>query len=375
MAEEDGQERTEEPTPRRLEQAREKGQIPRSRELSTALLTLGGSVALVSMGAGYVDTLLELMRAGFALEWRDIFEPTRPAQALGHALLTMLGLLAPFLLLMWVLALLAPIAIGGWNWSAESLAPKWERLDPLTGIGRLFSLHALAELGKALAKFLLVGSVAIWVLHDAEPELLGLAAEPLPLALAHAGTRIGELALWLAAPLLLIAGFDVPFTLWQHAKELRMTLQEVKDEMKDIEGRPEIKGKLRRMQMGFAQRRMMDQVPGADAVIVNPEHYAVALKYEAETMKAPKVLALGIDEIALRIRALAGASGVPVVESPLLARALYYNAKIDRDIPVALYLAVAQVLAYVFQLRADHELPGAPIRMPEVEVPTGVRTE
>ncbi|HMW42378.1 MAG TPA: flagellar biosynthesis protein FlhB, partial [Plasticicumulans sp.] len=369
MAEEDGQERTEEPTPRRLEQAREKGQIPRSRELSTALLTLGGSVALVSMGAGYVDTLLELMRAGFALEWRDIFEPTRPAQALGHALLTMLGLLAPFLLLMWVLALLAPIAIGGWNWSAESLAPKWERLDPLTGIGRLFSLHALAELGKALAKFLLVGSVAIWVLHDAEPELLGLAAEPLPLALAHAGTRIGELALWLAAPLLLIAGFDVPFTLWQHAKELRMTLQEVKDEMKDIEGRPEIKGKLRRMQMEFAQRRMMDQVPGADAVIVNPEHYAVALKYEAETMKAPKVLALGIDEIALRIRALAGASGVPVVESPLLARALYYNAKIDRDIPVALYLAVAQVLAYVFQLRADHELPGAPIRMPEVEVP------
>ena len=154
-----------------------------------------------------------------------------------------------------------------------------------------------------------------------------------------------------------------------------MTLQEVKDEMKDIEGRPEIKGKLRRMQMEFAQRRMMDQVPGADAVIVNPEHYAVALKYEAETMKAPKVLALGIDEIALRIRALAGASGVPVVESPLLARALYYNAKIDRDIPVALYLAVAQVLAYVFQLRADHELPGAPIRMPEVEVPAGVRTE
>lgn len=374
MAEEDGQERTEDPTPRRLEQAREKGQIPRSRELSTALLTLGGSVALVAMAPAAIDTLLGLMHAGFALEMRDIFDPSRPAQVLGHALLVMLGLLAPFLLLMWVMALFAPIAIGGWNWSSESLAPKWDRLDPLAGIGRMLSMRSLAELGKALAKFLLVGSVAVWVLHDAEPELIGLAAEPLPRGLAHAGARIGELTIWLAAPLLLIAGFDVPYTLWQHAQELRMTLQEVKDEMKDTEGRPEIKGKLRRMQMEFAQRRMMDRVPDADAVIVNPEHYAVALKYDADSMKAPQVLALGVDEIALRIRALAGASGVPVVESPLLARALYYNAKIGRDIPVALYLAVAQVLAYVFQLRADHELPGTPIRMPEVEVPAELRT-
>lgn len=374
MAEEEGQERTEEPTARRLEQAREQGQIPRSRELTTALLTLGGTAALVGMAPTIVETLLELMRAGFAQELRDMFDPTRPAQVFGHALLRFLGLLAPFLLLMWGMALLAPIAIGGWNWS-EALSFKWERLDPLTGIGRMFSLRALAELGKALAKFALVGGVAVWVLKDAEPELIALATEPLPSALAHAGARIGDIALWLAAPLLLIAGFDVPFTLWQHAQELRMTLQEVKDEMKEVEGRPEIKGKLRRMQMEFAQRRMMEHVPNADAVIVNPAHYAVALQYAPERMAAPKVLALGIDETALRIRALAAAHEVPIVESPLLARALYYNAKLDKDIPVALYLAVAQVLAWVFQLRAEHALPATPIRMPEIEVPAGLRTD
>lgn len=372
---EQGQERTEEATPRRQQQAREKGQVPRSRELTTALLTLGGGAALIALGPSIIEALLGLMRAGFAQELRDAFDPTRPAQAFGHALWVMLKLLAPFLLLMWVLAVVTPALIGGWNFSTEAMGFKWDRLDPLAGLKRVVSVRGLVELLKALAKFALVALVAVVALQHAEPELLGLSAEPLPRAIAHTGATLADLYLWIAAPLLLIAAIDVPYQLWQNAKELKMTLQEVKDEMKDTEGRPEIKGKLRRLQMEFAQRRMMDKVPTADVVIINPTHYAVALKYDGLRMSAPLLVAAGLDEVALRIRALAASHGVPLVESPLLARAIYYNARLDRAIPTALYTAVAQVLAYVFQLRAERALPLTPIGMPEVPVPPELRTE
>ncbi|TCO79679.1 flagellar biosynthetic protein FlhB [Plasticicumulans lactativorans] len=370
----DFQERTEQPTPKRQREAAEQGEVPRSRELATAAMLIGGAGAALAFGGGLVEAMLGLMRASFTLDARQGVEPQAMHAALAQALGAMLGMLTPFLLLLTVIAVAAPLALGGWQFSPAAMGFKWERVDPLAGLGRVFSARGLIELAKALAKFAVIAAVAVFVLWRNEPALLGLGAEPLPRALAHAGERVGWIFLWLALPTLLVAAADVPIQLWQHGQKLRMTLQEVKDEARESDGRPEVKGRIRRLQMEFANRRMMEKVPHADAVLVNPTHYAVALRYEQAQMAAPLVVALGVDAVALHIRAIAAAHGVAIVESPLLARALYYNARLDRPIPVALYVAVAQVLAYVYQLRAEAALPATPIRLDGIDIPPGLRT-
>ncbi len=369
----EGAERSEEATPRRKQQAAEQGQVPRSRELSTLAMLVGGGAGLLALGPGLTERLAELMRSHFALDARKLFDAYAPQQALGEALAAMLGWLAPLFGLLLVLALLPTLAVGGWN--VRKFELKWQHLNPAKGLKRMFSAQALAEAGKALGKVALVGLVAVWLLRRHGPELLALGAEPLPAALAHAGDALLWSALWLAAPLALVAGFDVPFQLWQHTRQLRMTLQEVKDEMKDTDGRPEIKGRIRQLQREFAQRRMMDKVPTADVVVSNPTHYAVALKYDQDTMAAPVVVAIGADAIALKIRTIAAGHAVPRVEAPRLARALYFNASLDQPIPASLYRAVAQVLAYLYELRAEHALPRGAIAMDDVAVPEGIRTE
>lgn len=373
MAEnEDGQERSEEATPKREQEAAEKGQVVRSRELTTLAMLLGAAGGVLILGPDLIKGLAAQMRVGLALDPQKIRDPNQIPVVLGQAFTDLLLLLAPFLGLMLVIALCAPLALGGWTFS---LGFKWERLDPIAGVARLFSWQSLMELVKALAKFLIVGIVAVALLWTYEPELLHLGREPLLPALAHTAQILGWIFLILTLPMILVAGVDVPFQIISHLSQLRMTKQEVRDEMKDNEGKPEVKNRIRRLQQEFAQRRMMENVPTADVIVTNPDHYAVALRYQAETMSAPVIVAMGVDQVALRIRERAAPHRIPQVRAPLLARALYYNGALDKPIPISLYAAVAQVLTYLYRLRRDDLLDGRPILMDDIPVPPTLRTQ
>jgi flagellar biosynthetic protein FlhB len=275
--------------------------------------------------------------------------------ALGQAGLAV----SPFLLVMLITAFAAPIALGGWSFSTEALAFKPDKLDPLQGMKRIFAVRGLVELVKSLAKFLLIGSVGAGLLWHYLPELMGLGRESVESGLAHTGSILSKAFIVLSASLLLIAAVDVPFQLWDHAKNLKMTRQEIRDEHKNTEGKPEVKSRIRQMQRDIAQRRMMQEIPKADVVITNPTHYAVALRYDAAKMSAPVVVAKGVELVASQIRTVAVANKVPLYEAPPLARALYYSTEINHEVPAGLYLAVAQILAYVFQLKAS--VRGGPI--------------
>lgn len=365
----DGQERTEEATPRRKQQAAEKGQVARSKELTTLVMLLVAATSLLVMGPTLVGQLAARMQASLLLDARSIHDPQQIPEVLGQLLVDWILLLAPFLILWVVVALVAPLALGGWIF-----AFKFKGIHPLKGLARLFSWNSLMELGKALAKFSLVATMAVFLLRALQPQLLHLGEESLLPALAHAGWLLGWAFLILSLPMLLVAAVDVPFQIFNHLRQLRMTRQEVRDENKDVEGKPEVKSRIRRLQQEFAQRRMMEKVPTADVVINNPTHYSVALRYQQETMAAPVVVALGADQIASRIRELAAQHRIPQVTAPLLARALYYNSALEQPIPGSLYAAVAQVLAYLYRLRRDGELDDKPIPMNDVPVPPQLRT-
>jgi flagellar biosynthetic protein FlhB len=367
MAEESGQERTEEPTPRRRQQAQEKGQVPRSRELTTTVLLLGGTAGLMMLSGYMLEGLLDLFREGFSLDRQMIFLKDAGLIQLGRLTGAAALILAPLCALLFVLAAAMPVALGGWSFSAESLAPKFSKLDPIKGLGRLFGPRGLMELLKALAKFVVVGTVAAFVLWAELEDLLSLSGLPLDAAIARTAWLAGVTLLGVSAATALVAAVDVPFQLWQHNKQLRMTRQEIRDEFKETEGRPEVKARIRQLQAEMAQRRMMEAVPEADVVVTNPSHYAVALKYESQR-GAPRVIAKGKDLVAKAIRDRADAAGVPRLELPPLARALYTHTRIDEEIPPPLYLAVAQVLAYVYRLKSALNLgtawPTAPQTVP-----------
>ncbi|APZ43022.1 flagellar biosynthesis protein FlhB [Acidihalobacter ferrooxydans] len=368
----DFQERTEQATPKRLREAREKGQVPRSRELSTMAVVLAAAGGLLIFGPHLAQGLLAQMRDGLSLNRGMVTHSDLLIPALFEAIRNALWLVTPLLALLVVASLLASVALGGLNFSIQSLAFKPERLDPLKGLGRVFSANGLMELVKALVKFLLVGGLAVLLLWYDAPRLLALGSLPLNPALMQAGFLLGWGFVLLASTLILIAAVDTPFQLWQHAKQLRMTRQEVRDEFKETEGKPELKSRQRALQREIAQRRMMEEVPRADVVVTNPTHYAVALRYEEQGATAPTVVAKGRGEIAARIRERAEAHSVPVYSAPPLARSLYAHARLGEEIPTALYIAVAQLLAYVYQLKAGQAEAGARLDLPipaELEVP------
>ncbi|UCE77710.1 MAG: flagellar type III secretion system protein FlhB [Gammaproteobacteria bacterium] len=368
MAEnQDGQEKTEEATPKRLEEARNKGQVPRSRELTTMAMLLMAAIAMTFMGERMVAQLGDIMRLGLAVERAKIFDPWSVIELFGQAVSLGILLMLPFLVLMVATALAAPVALGGWSFSTEALAFKFDKLNPVTGLKRIFAARGVMELVKALAKFLLIGLIGALLLWHFLPQLMGLGREDPAVGLAHAGQILSRSFVILSASLALIAAIDVPFQLWDHAKNLKMTRQEVRDEHKNTEGKPEVKAKVRTMQREIAQRRMMSEVPKADVVITNPTHYAIALRYDADKMAAPVVVAKGVELVASQIRTVAVANKVPIFEAPPLARALYYSTEIDQQVPAGLYLAVAQVLAYVFQLRAT--VRGGPVPVPPEDIP------
>jgi flagellar biosynthesis protein FlhB len=351
MAENDA-EKTEQPTAKRLEEARKKGQIARSTDLSAAavILTVGGGLHFLggymsSRFNGLMITSLSLTREQSVDE--SLMFSTMTLEA-AHALVAC----APILGLTLLAALVAPMLLGGWNLSIEALAPDFTRLNPMSGFGRMFGVRGFVDLAKAFAKFILLALVAILVLRQKSGELMSLGTEPPNVAIAHAMSLTGHAFLMLATTLGLIAAVDVPWQLFQHNKQQRMTKQEVREESKESEGSPQIKGRIRKMQHEIARRRMMQEVPKADVVIVNPTHFAVALKYDEKRMRAPIVVAKGADIIAARIREIATDNRVPIFEGPPLARALFKSVEIGGEIPASLYVAVAQVLTYIYQLKS-----------------------
>lgn len=377
MAEsESGADKSEEPTGKRLEESRKKGQIARSKELNTLAVTLTGTVALIIFGAYMGNVLMDIMRGNFSLPREVLMSERSMALYLLTSGKEALLAVQPFLLALLIASVAGPIALGGWLFSAEALQPKASRMNPLAGLKRMFSVQALVELIKALAKFLVILAVALVVLSVDQDDLLAIANEPIEPAILHSLKVVGWSAFWLSCGLILIAAVDVPFQLWSHKQKLMMTKQEVRDEYKDTEGKPEVKGRIRQLQREMAERRMMQAVPQADVVITNPTHFAVALKYDPEKGGAPMLLAKGGDFLALKIREIAQEHQVMVLESPALARAVYYSTELDQEIPAGLYLAVAQVLAYVYQLRQYKAGKGKrPGPLPDLPIPADLRRD
>ena len=353
MAEEQtGQERTEQPTERRLQEARKKGQVPRSKELNTMLSLLLASISLLAFGGYISQNLMQISVEGFSIPRELAFDTAQlPFQFMYMASQALLAL-SPFMAIMLVSVFAGPLLMGGWSFSLETISFKLEKLDPIKGLARIFSLKSLVELAKALAKFVLLLGAAILVFFSIDQQLLSLSSMTPKAAGLEAATILVQVLLILSATMILIVALDVPFELWNHSKQLRMTKQEIRDEMKETDGNPQVKQRIRTLQRQLAEGRMMEDVKTADVVITNPTHYAVALQYLDRPGSAPKVVAKGKDLTALRIRSIATDCDIPIFEAPPLARALYRSTEIGYEIPHVLFMAVARVLAYVFQLKS-----------------------
>ncbi|SDB17143.1 flagellar biosynthesis protein FlhB [Pseudomonas sp. NFACC13-1] len=377
MAEsESGQDKTEDPTEKRLRESREKGETARSKELNTLAIMLAGAGGLLVYGGGLALDLLEIMRLNFSLPREVLLSPGAMSQHLLHSGKIAILAVQPVLICLLLAAVIGPISLGGWLFAAGSLAPKFSRMNPAAGLKRMFSTTALMELLKAFGKFLLVLFVALTVLQSDIDDLVRIAHEPLEQAIIHSVQLVGWSTLWMACGLILIAAIDVPIQLYQSKQKLMMTKQEVRDEHKDAEGKPEVKQRIRQLQREVSQRRMMAAIPEADVVITNPTHYAVALKYDPEKGNAPVLLAKGSDFLALKIREIAVANEVMLLESPALARSIYYSTELDQEIPGGLYLAVAQVLAYVYQIRQHRAGKGKrPEPLKDLPIPPDLRRD
>jgi len=376
MAEESGFDRTEPASARRREQAREEGQVARSRELSTLALLMCAGGAFWFMGGGLAGRLSSLVRENLQLSRALAFDPDLMLSRLRDGSLDMLLAFLPLLALFVLAGIVSALAVNGWLFTTKPLAPQWNRLDPLQGFARIASWQGAIEMVKAIAKALLVGGVAAWVIWHDSGAVLALASEPLADGMAHLAKLAGGAFLIMSGSMALVAAVDVPFQIWDHERKLRMTRAELREENKETEGDPQIKSRIRSLQREMARRRMMAEIPKADVVVTNPTHYAVALSYQGSSMRAPRVVAKGAHLLAERIRALAEEHGVPVLEAPPLARALYRHAQLGDDIPAALYTAVAEVLAYVYQLRRQREAGAALPRLPELQpLPAGLDPE
>lgn len=352
MAESDSGEKTEQPTAKKLTDSRKKGQIARSKDLGTMFVLVGSACALLIVGSSLVEAMSKVMKRLFSLSRKEALDV--------HALYNVVSssaseLIAPLMWIFFIILFAAFVGntmLGGISFSTEAMAPKLSKMSPIAGFKRMFGIKALVELVKSLLKFFVVCTVAFLLLSSLFSPILGLSLETIPINFEHAVSLLLWMFLALSLSIGIIALIDVPYQIWDHTRQLKMTKQEIKDEMKSTEGSPEIKGRIRRTQYEMSQRRMMSEVPNSDVVITNPTHYAVALKYDANVGGAPMVIAKGIDQMAIHIRTIAKEHEVEIIQSPALARSLYYTAEVNEDIPEELFAAVAQVLAFIFQLSA-----------------------
>ena len=358
----EGQEKTEDPTPKRIQDARKKGQVARSRELTTMAMMMAAAAAFLLFGPGIINGLLEIMEGNFVMDRETIFDENKMADRFLWTVLQGILTITPFLIVMVIIALLGPIALSGWVFSIEAMGFKWSKMDPIKGLGRIFGARGAIEFFKAAAKFLIIGTVAVLLLWFKAEDFISLGRGDVESALAN----MGELLVWsfliITLGLIVLAAVDVPFQLWDNHRQLKMTRQEVKDEFKQSESDPQLKQRIRQLQQEMSQRRMMEEVPKADVVVTNPTHYAVAMRYDQQSMTAPVVVAKGVDFLATQIRSVASHNEIPILEAPPLARALYAHAEIDQEIPGGLFQAVAQVLAYLYFLRDGG---GGPVRTPD----------
>jgi flagellar biosynthetic protein FlhB len=370
MAEENqGDEKTEQPTGKRLEEARKKGQIARSRDFNAILILLGTAAAFLMYGQRLATHFINLMRESFEFN-ADLFRTTSiTLERLFY--LSQYGIKAvlPILIMIFILAFTAPLMVGGWIFSRSSMSPKFSRLNPITGFARMFAIKGLVEMFKAFLKVILVTSVSILVLKTHIPMLLALGHAPVDVAITEGTYIVIKAFALITASLIVIALIDVPYQIYQHNKGLKMTKQEVKDEYKNSEGKPEVKQAIRRAQMEMSRRRMMSEVPKADVVLTNPTHYAVAISYKNKKSKAPIVVAKGKDLIAFQISKIADENKVPIIVVPPLTRAIYFSTKLNKEIPRGLYVAVAQVLAYIFQLKNTQQYDYKPSILQDVPIP------
>ncbi len=374
MAEDSGQDKSEEPTGKRIADARKKGQIPRSKELDTFVSLMTGAILLMFLGRGIVDGLMQLMIQQFSLTREIIFDPKSIVIYFNQVLLDGLLLIIPFALVLMFMALITPMMMGGWNFSTEPMQPKLSKFNPLKGLKRMFGMQGLVELLKAILKTTLIMGVAKLLYDRYLSEFMGLSDESVKQGIFHSADIILLCLLILSSTLFLLVLIDVPYQLWKHKKDMMMTKQEVKDESKDTEGNPQVKGRIRQLQMAMAQGRMMNDVPDADVIVTNPTHFAIALKYDPNGGGAPVLVAKGTDLVAAHIRNVAMAADVPLVAVPALARALFYSTEIGDEIPSGLFLVVAQVLAYVFQLQAaEAQREVKPVMPTHLQVPEEFR--
>ncbi|SCX78236.1 flagellar biosynthesis protein FlhB [Nitrosospira sp. Nsp13] len=376
MSEESDLEKTEPASPRKLEKSREEGQIPRSPELSTFAVLIAAGCGLWVMGGHLTTQLSTLMKDGMKVPRDAGFDSSLLLDRLFDQSLDALFAFSPFLILMFLVAIAAPMLISGWLFSWNSLAPKFNRLNPVSGVGRMFSLNSLIELAKALLKAALIGGAGVWTIWHNKEAVLSLIAAPLAVGAGHMGNLIITSFLAIAGTMVLIAAVDVPFKLWDHYRKLKMTKEEVRQENKETDGDPQMKARIRAKQREAARKRMMAEIPKADVIVTNPTHYSVALKYEDGKMRAPRVVAKGSHLLALKIREIGQQHNIPLLEAPPLARALYHHAELGDEIPQTLYNAVAEVLAYIYQLRRHREYGGKAPSLPDVlEVPAELDPE
>ena len=375
MAEDSDLEKTEAPTGRRIEQAREQAQVPHSRELGSFLVLIVSAGTVWFLGGWFVQRLSLVFRKGLVWDRRAVDDPEYALTRFSALSWDAVVAFWPLILALVLAALASPFLLNAWNFAPKAFTPDLTRLNPLNGIKRIFSWNGLVEMIKAVAKAGLIGGVAVWVIWREQDQLFQLLSLPLGTGLAMAGDMISWSFLLIVAAMFLIVAADVPFQLWQYYDKLKMTKEEVKQEHKEMEGSPEVKGRIRRLQREAAQRRMMSAVPKADVIVTNPTHFAVALAYTAG-MRAPKVVAKGVDAVALRIREIGAEHGVPLLEAPPLARALYRFSELEDEIPGALYNAVAEVLAYVYQLNRYREVGGSyPVPPQDLPIPQGMMVE
>ncbi len=366
MAEDSHLERTEPASQRRLDEAREEGNIARSPELSAFAVLVSALAAVWFAGAGAMEGLKRLTAHGLTLDGAAVRDPAAMSARLYDFALDALMICAPLFAVTVIAALVTPLAVSGWSFAPSALVPKFERISPVAGFGRMFSTRGLTELAKAILKATLIGGVACLVLWQARDKMLDLAGQPFESAIGELGNLVVVSVFSVAAVMVLIVAFDIPVQLWQYAKNLRMSREDVKREHKDSEGDPQVKAAIRTQQRAAARKRMMAEVPKADVVVTNPTHFAVALRYD-ESMRAPTVVAKGADLLAARIRGIAEANNVPILEAAPLARALYTHTDLGEAVPEKLYTAVAEVLAYVFQLKSHGASGLKPLG--EIEVP------
>ncbi|MDY0057087.1 MAG: flagellar biosynthesis protein FlhB [Methyloversatilis sp.] len=364
MAEESDLEKTEPASQRRLEKAREEGQVPNSRELATFLVTITGVAGMSALAGWMWPRSADLLRDGLTIDRRAIFDPAAMFALLIERSTDALLMLAPLFIALMLAAFVSPFLMAGWNFAPKALEPKFSKLNPAAGLKRMFSSTAAVELGKSIGKATLVGGVAAWVVMRDHEKLFALFGAPVDVALGATGDLIMTATLLLVAGMALIVAIDVPFQLWHYQSELKMTKEEARQEFKEQEGDPHVKGRIRQQQREMARSRMMANVPKADVVVTNPTHYSVALRYDAARGGAPRVVAKGAGEVALRIRTVASEHGVPLVEAPPLARALHKHCELEQEVPARLFRAVAEVLAYVYQLNDAFSRGGDIPKMP-----------